>query len=107
AGQGLYAQSRKPAELRLSTFGSTGRVVINEKGLQFQIQSLPPKQIEPRQLHPDDLVLMAAASEDISVQGLFDARDELSRACGVGYLYSTLPERWAQSARWFKRAEEL
>ena len=107
ASQGMYALSRKSTDVRLSTFGSTGRFVLNQNGLQFQIPALPPKFIEARQLHPDDLVLMAAASDDKPVQEFYGERDELSRACGVAYLYSALPERWAQAARWFKRAEGL
>jgi hypothetical protein len=50
---------------------------------------------------------MAAASEDKSDQAFYGERDELTRAVGVAYLYSALPERWAQSARWFKSAEGL
>jgi serine/threonine protein kinase len=107
ATQALYMLSPKPAELRLATFNATGRVTLDSKGFLFTPKAGASKPVEARQLHPEDLVLLAAMTEGVTVDKLYETNDLLSRAAGAAYLYSKVPERWAQAARWFRRAEEL
>jgi hypothetical protein len=107
AVRGMEVLSRTPTEIRFVTLNQAGRMAINEKGLVFQPKAGVERKIEARQLHPEDLVMLAAASEGVSVERLFETNDLLARSIGTAYLYSTVPERWAQAIRWFRRAEEL
>lgn len=107
AGEGIDKLSRQPTEIRLATFGTSGRITVNINGLAFQPHSGPEKPIAIRRLQPADLVLLAAGAEGTSVERLYESNDLMARAAGAAYLYSQVPERWAQAARWFRRAEEL
>ena len=107
AGQGLLALIKNKTDVRLTTFAATGRVDYGPTGLQFLPKAGVAKPLETRHLLPADLVALAAAAEGLTVDQLFQTNDLLCRAAGATYLYSSVPERWAEAARWFRRAEEL
>ncbi|MBI3856097.1 MAG: protein kinase [Planctomycetes bacterium] len=107
ASQGLYSLFQKGTEIRLATYGSSGRVIVNAKGFGFQPKGGAEKSFTTRDLHPEDLVALAAVFEGVTVEKLYEGNDLLCRAAGAAYLHSAVPERWAQAARWFRRAEEI
>jgi serine/threonine protein kinase len=107
AVRGLDVLSRSPAEIRFVTLNQVGRMTINQNGLVFQPKGGIEKKIEARKLLPADLVMLAAAGEGLTVEKLFDTNDLLARSIGAAYLYSSVPERYAQAIRWFRQAEQL
>jgi hypothetical protein len=108
AYRGMRNLSNTTTEIRIATWNQTGRMLINPNvGLVFQPKGGVEKKVEPRQLNPEDLVMLAAASEGVTIDKMYESSDLLARAIGTMYLYSTGPDRWAQAIRWFRRAEEL
>ncbi len=109
AGQGLRSAAEDPKSppFAFTTYKSEGRVSIGRAGLEFSPKSGAPREIKIKNLHPADLVFFAARAEGLTPQKVFETNDLLSRAAGTAYLYSAVPERWAEAFRWFRRAGEL
>jgi len=104
---GLDELLRSNGDVRLATFNATGRVSFGATGYQFSVKGAPSRNLSLIQLQPQDLVQLAAAAEKLTIERVYESNEQLSRAAGAAYLYSLVPERWSQAARWFRRAEEL
>jgi hypothetical protein len=110
AVQGLDVLSQNPSspEVRFVTLNNqTGRVIFNQLGHVFRPKAGVEKKIEFRKLLPVDLVMLATFSENVSAEKLFDTNDLYARSIGAAYLYSVVPERFAQAIRYFRQAESL
>jgi hypothetical protein len=107
AVRGLEVLSQGSTEVRFVTLKQVGRMTINQNGLVFQPKGGVERKIEARKLLPEDLVMLAAASEKVTVEKLFDTNDLLARSIGAAYLYSPVADRWAQAIKWFRQAEQL
>jgi hypothetical protein len=109
AVQGLDVLARNPAspEIRFVTLSQSGRMTFSQLGHVFQPKGGVEKKIEVRKLQPVDLSMLAAHSENMTVEKLFDTNDLFARSIGVAYLYSVVPERYAQAIRWLRQAETL
>ncbi len=106
AGMGLKELSKSKAEIRLATFNASGTIGFGSTGLVFVPRGGGERPIKISELHPRDLILMAAAGLGMSVDD-FEMKDDHCRAAGAAYLYSVVPERWAEAARWLRKAEGL
>jgi hypothetical protein len=106
-GLDVLAQNPSSPEIRFVTLNQTGRMTFNQNGHVFRPKAGVEKKIETRKLFPADLVMLAAASEGMSPEKLFDTNDLFARSIGAAYLYSVVPERYAQAIRWFRQAEQL
>jgi hypothetical protein len=107
AGQGIRDLSAGTREVTLATFNATGCIKLGGMGLMFHPGSGGSKALTIGQLHPRDLVFLAAVSEGLTPEKVYESKDLLSRAAGAAYLHSHVPERWVQALRWFRRAGEL
>src|SRR5579862_1385015 len=104
---GLDGLRRSNGEVRLVTLGAAGHVTIDVGGYQFVPKAGVQKTIQYRQLHVQDLFQLAALAESQTVDQLLATSDQHCRAMGAVWIYTTLPERWAQAGRCFVRAEQL
>jgi hypothetical protein len=109
AGQSLelLVQDKKSPLMRFETYGGEGRVVSSALLWEFAPKSGPSKQIKLADLHPADLLMLAARAENLTVEQVRSGNELLCRAAGTAYLHSTVPERWAKAFDWFRRAGEL
>ena len=105
AGMDALLNSKK--EVRLVTFNATGAVTFGSTGFMFSPRGAASKPLILRQVHPQDLIQLAAAAEGSTIETVFAGNDQLTRAAGAAYLYSLVPERWAEAVKWFRRAGEL
>jgi len=105
--QGLYALARGDADFRSATYGATGRVTLDAAGLTFTAKAGVKKPIDHRKLRVPDLIELSAIVEALPSDQLLQTNDQLCRAIGAAWVYSSLPERWAQANRCFRQADKL
>jgi predicted Ser/Thr protein kinase len=107
-GVGLNALDRSKKEVTLASFNAAGRVSVGPPhGVNFIPRTGAERKIVIRDLRVIDLVMLAAAAEDQTVDSARQANAMLARVAGVAWLYSEGPDRLAESIRWFSRAAEL
>ncbi len=104
---GLASLSKSAKEIPLATLGGAGRVELGPSGYGFVPKGGAERPIVVRDLHPVDLIALAAAADQQTVDAAFASNAALARAGGAAYLYSASPDRWAGAARWLRRAGEL
>ncbi|HEV3027197.1 MAG TPA: serine/threonine-protein kinase [Planctomycetota bacterium] len=107
AVQGLDVLARANGEIRLVTLGASGKVTMEITGFQFVPKGGVQKAINYRRFHVQDLFQLTALAEGQTVEQLLATSDQHCRAMGAVWIYTTLPERWAQAGRCFARAEQL
>ncbi|MBV8880514.1 MAG: protein kinase, partial [Planctomycetaceae bacterium] len=107
ATRGLDGLTRGPAEFRFVTLGAVGRVTMEQLGYQFNPKGGVAKLINYRQLQVPDLLQLTALAQGQTLEELLDTSDQHCRAIGATWLYTTLPDRWAQSGRCFQKADKL
>jgi hypothetical protein len=106
-GMDILNQSKK--EITLRSFGAPGRVTVGPPyGLNFVPHSGPEKRIAIPELHPEDLVLLAAQAEPEgqTLEAAFQS-GKLARAAGAAWLTSQGLDRWAEAIRWYSQADKL
>jgi hypothetical protein len=107
-GAGLKRLAKESREIRMETWGAPGRIGFGPQGLQFVPKSGTPRAIVVRDLHPADLVTLAAAAEgDKPVDEVLRNDGALARSGGVAYLYSKVPERWVKAEALLREGERL
>ncbi len=104
---GLRRLAREPQELRLETFGVSGRVTFGPRGYELRPKSGPSKGVVVRELHPADLVTFAAAAEGKTAADALRNDGSLARSGGVAYLHSKVPERWVRAEALLREGERL
>ncbi len=107
-GVGLGALDQSKKEITLASFNAAGRITVGPPhGVNFIPRSGTERKIVIGDLRAIDLVMLAAAAEDQTVESAHQANAMLSRAAGAAWLYSDGPEHVAEAVRWFSRAAEL
>ncbi len=104
---GLNALSSGGPEVRLETFKAAGRIKLGPRGFEFALKSGTARPINTPELHPSDLILLAAAAEGQTPEKAFEANASLVRAAGVAWLYSSTAEKWARAESYLGQAETL
>jgi len=105
--QGLDGLARANGEIRLVSLAATGKVSMEATGYQFAPKAGVQKPLNHRQFHVQDLFQLTALAESQTVEQLLATSDQHCRAMGAAWIYTTLPERWAQAGLCFTRAEQL
>ena len=104
---GLDVLRQSSEDVRLITLGATGRVTFEQTGWVFTPKGGPPRPIQNRLLHPQDLLQLAAQAQNQTVQQLVAASEQDCRAMGAVWIYTALPERWARAGHYFALAEKM
>ncbi|HXG63157.1 MAG TPA: hypothetical protein VNO22_17435, partial [Planctomycetota bacterium] len=94
-------------EVTLATFGAAGRIDFGPQGYLFQAKGRPARPLSIAELRPEDLVLLAAASQGRTLEEAYETDASLARAAAVAFLYSADPERLPRALRWLEQAARL
>ncbi|HZE97002.1 MAG TPA: hypothetical protein VE981_08240, partial [Planctomycetota bacterium] len=107
ATRGLDGIARVNGEIHLATFNATGKVTLDVALYKFAQKTGTPKTIDYRQLHVQDILQLAALPLELPVEQIFESNEEMCRTMGEMWVYSGLPQRWAQAGRCLQQAKKL
>ncbi|MFN3487310.1 MAG: hypothetical protein ACK44W_17725, partial [Planctomycetota bacterium] len=85
---GLRVLRDSGREVTLATFGAAGRIDFGLQGYTFLVPGRLARPLVVAELRPEDLVLLAAASQNRAAEEAGRSDASLARAAGAAFLYS-------------------
>jgi predicted Ser/Thr protein kinase len=104
---GLRALRDSGREVTLATFGTAGRIDFGPQGYTFRAKGAPARPLAIAELRPEDLVLLAAASQDRTPEEACAGDAGFARAAAAALLYSAAPDRLPRALRWLEQGARL